>query len=160
MEGEYERERRQSWRPAVSEDRPLNHRTEFHLAFRLLSTESTTYLPVDLDLLRSDAPPRPPFAPPAGPPRGPPCFTGYPPRAFPIGAPFLIFSSSLASVHARRMRSGRLACCTFHGCLQLRIMNIDNTAGREERPTIVPMSISQRPLRALAIRADRFSVSS
>jgi len=31
---------------------------------------------------------------------------------------------------------GRPACCTFHGCLQLRIMNIDNAAGRgrDRRP--------------------------
>lgn len=76
-------ERRQSWRPAVSEDRPLNHRTEFHLAFRLLSTESTTYLPVDLDLLRSDAPPPPPFS------SGPSSLYRLPPRVFPSG-PFLI----------------------------------------------------------------------
>lgn len=53
VKGGYGDERRQLWRPAVSEDRPLNHRTEFHLAFGLLSVESTTYLPVDLDLLRS-----------------------------------------------------------------------------------------------------------
>lgn len=47
---------RQRWRLAVSEDRPLNHRTEFHLAFGLLSAESTTYLPVDLALLRLGPP--------------------------------------------------------------------------------------------------------
>lgn len=28
---------------------------------------------------------------------------------------------------------GRSACCTFHGCLQLGIMNIDNTARRRRR---------------------------
>ena len=57
--GEKKRAWRQRWRPAVSEDRPLNHRTEFHLAFGLLSAESTTYLPVDLPLLRLG--PRGPF---------------------------------------------------------------------------------------------------
>lgn len=140
-------ERRQSWRPAVSEDRPLNHRTEFHLAFGLLSTESTTYLPVDLDLLRSDAPPlSPPFS--SGP-----CSTRCPPRVFPSG-PFLIFfpHRSLSSV-----RCMRPACCTFHGCLQLRIMNIDNTAGREETDDRSNVNISAT-LRALATRAFSFSI--
>lgn len=146
MEGEYER--RQSWRPAVSEDRPLNHRTEFHLAFRLLSTESTTYLPVDLDLLRSDAPPPPPPPLPSSF-RGPRSLYRLPPHVFPSG-PFLIFFP-FASVRAP-YAVGRPACCTFHGCLQLRIMNIDNTAGQEKTDDRSNVNISAT-LRALAVRA-------
>lgn len=140
--------RRQSWRPAVSEDRPLNHRTEFHLAFRLLSTESTTYLPVDLDLLRSDAPPPPPPPFPSSV-RGPCSLYRLPPYVFPSG-PFLIFSP-FASVRAP-YAVGRPACCTFHGCLQLWIMNIDNTAGQEETDDRSNVNISAT-LRALAVRA-------
>lgn len=125
-------ERRQSWRPAVSVDRPLNHRTEFHLAFGLLSTESTTYLPVDLDLLRSDAPPPPPS------------ISGAPPRLYTLPPPLVRSHRGLSHFFLLivRLRSCAVcgppawpadaACCTFHGCLQLRIMNIDNTAGREE----------------------------
>lgn len=140
-------ERRQSWRPAVSEDRPLNHRTEFHLAFRLLSTESTTYLPVDLDLLRSDAPPPPPSSF-----RGPSSLYRLPPHVFPLG-PFLIFFpfASVRAPYAVGWPAGRPACCTFHGCLQLRIMNIDNTAGQEETDDRSNVNISAT-LRALAIR--------
>ena len=144
--GEKKRAWRQRWRPAVSEDRPLNHRTEFHLAFGLLSAESTTYLPVDLPLLRLG--PRGPFpcslcssfSPP-----GPLFFVLLPlPNSsssplslfldlflFPL---FLwpIFLPRDESVLRHRMRP---ACCTFHGRVQPRIMNIDNSRRKPGLPS-------------------------
>lgn len=65
--------------------------------------------------------------------------------------PFSFFSSSFASIRAP-YAVGRSACCTFHGCLQLRIMNIDNTAGQEKTDDRSNVNISAT-LRALAIRA-------
>jgi len=79
-------------------------------------------------------------------------------RVFPSG-PFLIFfSSSFASVQSVRAPYAvdRPACCTFHGCLQLRIMNIDNTAGREETDNRSNVNISATSW-ALATRVQ-FSV--
>lgn len=83
-----------------------------------------------------------------------PCSTRCPPRVFPSG-PFLIF---FLIVRFRPCAvCGRPACCTFHGCFQLRIMNIDNTAGREETDDRSNVNISAT-LRALATRAFSFSV--
>lgn len=100
------------------------------------------------------ASPPPPFSGRSS--AGPTLLYRLPPSCVPHRGPFSFFPHrSPPSMRAVCGRAGRPACCTFHGCLQLRIMNIDNSAGREERPTIVPMSISQRPLRdSLAIRAD------
>lgn len=70
--------------------------------------------------------------------RGPSLLYRLPPLMCSHWGPFSFFSPSFASVRAP-YAVGRPACCTFHGCLQLRIMNIDNTAGQEERPTTVPM---------------------
>lgn len=76
-----------------------------------------------------------------------------PPSCVSIGALSHFFPHrSLSSV-----RCMRPACCTFHGCLQLRIMNIDNTAGREETDDRSNVNISAT-LRALATRAFSFSV--
>lgn len=132
-----------AWRPAVSEDRPLNHRTEFHLAFGLLSAESTTYLPVDLALLR--------LGPSWFVARLPLFVIVLPPRwASLLSSTLLIHPLRLVRFFPspRRMRSAR---CTFHGCLQLRIMNIDNSSGpKKDRPSDVNISTTSR---ALATRA-------
>lgn len=64
---------------------------------------------------------------------------------------FLVSCSPSSSGSMRRMRS---ACCTFRGCLQLRIMNIDNTGGpggTGDRSNVNISAIS----RGLATRAMR-----
>ena len=76
---------------------------------------------------------------------------------------FLLFFFLTGSIFLCRDRAilghrMRPACCTFHGCLQLRIMNIDNSGGsKKARPSNVNISTT---FRALATRAffSSFSV--